>query len=93
MIARPVFWVALADAVGLRGCAEVHPFEVPGHNRHHETRLADRPARLNARVNANAVVLILALASSMGADGSKAESPQLKLLAVVKMLSPLGMGQ
>ena len=54
---------------------------------------ADRPARLNARVNASAVVLILALASSIGADGSNARSPQLKLLAVVKMFSPLGMGQ
>ena len=55
--------------------------------------MADRPARLNARVNASAVVLICALASSIGADGSKARSPKLKLLAMVTMLKPVGIGQ
>ena len=52
--------------------------------------LADRPARLNARVNENAVVLIVALASSMGAAGSNARSPQLKLLTTVTMFSLWG---
>src|SRR6185295_1160348 len=51
--------------------------------------LADRPARPNARVYANAVVLIVALASSMGAEGSNAKSPQLRLLTTVTMLRPL----
>ncbi len=55
--------------------------------------LADRPARLNARVNATTVVLILALASSMGSAGSNARSPQLKLLTAVMMLMLLAIGQ
>src|SRR6185436_4115110 len=55
--------------------------------------LADRPARLNVRVIANAVVLILALASSIGAAGSNARSPKLKLLTAVTMFNPLGRGQ
>ena len=55
--------------------------------------LADRPARLNARVKENAVVLMVALASSMGADGSNATSPKLKLLTTVAMFNPLGIGQ
>ncbi len=55
--------------------------------------LADRPARLNALVYMRAVVLIRALASSMGAAGSNARSPQLKLLTTVAMFIPVGMGQ
>jgi hypothetical protein len=44
-------------------------------------------------VNENAVVLILALPSSMGADGSNARSPELKLLTTVTMFNPVGIGQ
>jgi hypothetical protein len=55
--------------------------------------LADRPARLKARVNANADVLMVAEASSIGADGSKATSPQLVVLATVTMFRPAGIGQ
>ena len=44
-------------------------------------------------MNANAMVLIRALASSMGAAGSNATSPQLKVLTAVTMFNPVGMGQ
>src|SRR5687767_2805919 len=54
---------------------------------------ADRPARRNARVNASAVVLIVALASSIGPEGSNATSPQLVLLTTVTMFNPAGIGQ
>src|SRR5688572_5707166 len=56
-------------------------------------RFAERPARPKARVSDSAVVLILALASSIGTAGSNATSPQLKLLTTVTMLSPFGSGQ
>ncbi len=55
--------------------------------------LAERPARLKARVNDSAVVLILAFALSIGADGSNARSPQLYTLEMVTMFSVTGMGQ
>src|SRR5215218_1803524 len=55
--------------------------------------LADRPARLKDRVNANAVVLIAALPSSIGADGSNARSPQLKVFTAVTIFTPVAMGQ
>ena len=54
---------------------------------------ADRPARLNARVKEKAVLLIVALASSIGADGSKATSPQWRLSTTVTMFNPTGSGQ
>jgi hypothetical protein len=44
-------------------------------------------------VNANAVVLMVALASSIGAAGSNATSPMLRLLTTVRMFRPAGIGQ
>ena len=55
--------------------------------------MAERPARPKARVNEMAVVLILALALSIGADGSKARSPQLYALETVMTFRVTGMGQ
>ena len=55
--------------------------------------MADRPARLKARVNANAVVLILALASSIGADGIEGRIAPMKVSMTVKMFNSFGIGQ
>src|SRR4030095_10483394 len=60
---------------------------------HTSPAFADRPARLNARVNANAVALIFAFASSIGATGSNATSPQLKPLMSVTRFRLAGRGQ
>jgi hypothetical protein len=55
--------------------------------------LADRPATLKARVNATAVVRIVAVALSTGSDGSKATSPQFTPAMTMTMLKPLGIGE
>ena len=54
--------------------------------------LAKRPAMFSVRPNANPAPPMVALASSMGSDGSNASAPSLNTAAMFTMLNPVGAG-
>ena len=90
---QPESRIPWTEAVYLRGLAEIPALHVADNHGYRDPRVGRASGEVERPREENAVVLMVALASSMGADGSNATSPKLKLLTTVAIFNPLGIGQ